>query len=265
MRKVPTTNRREYYLNKEEMMKKLLFILLIIALPSFADNLLTKVIPLTYISTTTAEHAVRPLLRPGESISHSGNQLIVHASSKNISTVESVLQQLDIPPVTFNIFVHQDQADWLDQDSDDVQYGTSSQSTASDSQSVQVLSGSSAFISMGSNVPVVSSVGGGRWNRGVSYDRAQATQGIFVEPQLQGSQVRLKVRRKNDQINHTNAQEIDQQNVDTTTIIPLDKWVKLGSSGLADNSSNKSDDVSYTAGANYPQKGTLFIKISIVK
>lgn len=247
-------------------MSKFLLVISLFVTSAFAADLVTKVIPLSYITTNAAEQALKPLLGPGESISQTGNQLIVHVSSQTLATVQSVLQSIDVPPVTFNVFIHQDEAGWLNQNNgDNVTYGTSSRPTAADSQSVQVMNGSSAFISMGSNVPVVSSVSGGFWNQGVSYSRAEADQGILVEPQLQGTQVRLKVRRKNDQINNSNAQEIDHQNIDTTTMIPLDTWVKLGSTGQADNASEQSTDVSYTAGANYQQKGTLFIKVSLVK
>lgn len=245
------------------MWKWILFLFLFVRI-AFAADLITKVIPLSYINANTAEQALKPLLKQGETISASGDQLIVNVSAQTLSTVDTVLQGLDVAPVTFNVYVHQDQANWLDQDnSDNISYGTTSQNTSADSQYVQVMSGSSAFIAMGSNVPVVSSVSGGIWNPGVSYQREQVNQGILVEPKLQGDQVRLKIRRMNNQVDNSNAQQINNQNVDTTTMISLNQWVKLGSTGQADNSSE--DSVSYNAGANYQQKGTLYIKVSVVK
>lgn len=251
-------------------MRKWLFVLFFCMTVVFAADLTTQVIPLNYINADAAQQALKPLLQPGETISHSGSQLIVNVSPKTLTTVESVLKDIDVPPVTFNIYIHQDQANWLNdnttggEDSDSINYGTSSQSNASNSQSVQVMSGSSAFIAMGSNVPVVSSVSAGFWNPGVSYQRMQANQGILVEPQLQGDRVRLKVRRMNNQVDNTNAQQINNQNVDTTTMVPLDTWVKLGSTGQADNTGDSSN-INYNAGANYQQKGTLYIKVSLVK
>jgi hypothetical protein len=245
-------------------MWKWIFVWCLFITAAFAADLITKVIPLSHIDAKTAEQALKPLLKPGESISSSGDQLIVNVSGQTLSTVDTVLKGLDVAPVTFNVYVHQDQANWLDQDnSDNISYGTTSQNTSANSQYVQVMSGSSAFIAMGSNVPVVSSVSGGIWNPGVSYQREQVNQGILVEPQLQGDQVKLKIRRMNDQVDNSNAQQINNQNVDTTTMIPLDQWVKLGSSGQADNSDP--DSVSYNAGANYQQKGTLYIKVTVVK
>ncbi|MFI4918024.1 MAG: secretin N-terminal domain-containing protein [Legionellales bacterium] len=245
-------------------MNKYLFVLCWSVTTAFATDLTTKVMSLSYINVNTAEQALKPLLNPGESISHAANKLIVTGTPKTLTTIQAVLQELDVPPVTFNVSIHQDQANWLDQDSSDsISYGTSSQTNAADSQSVQVMSGASAFIAMGSNVPLLSSVSGGSLAPGVSYQRAQVSQGILIEPQLQGKQVKLKIRRTNDHVNNSNAQEIDNQNVDTTTMIPLNRWVKLGSTGQADNSSEQSTDVNYNAGANYQQKGTLFIKVRV--
>jgi hypothetical protein len=245
-------------------MWKWVFFLFLFITASFAADLITKVIPLTYIDAKTAEQALKPLLKPGESIGSSGDQLIVNVSPQTLSTVDTVLKGVDVAPVTFNVYVHQDQANWLDQDnSDNVTYGTNAQNTSANNQYVQVMSGSSAFITMGSNVPVISSVSGGIWNPGVSYQREQVNQGILVEPQLKGNEVKLKIRRINNQVDNSNSQQINNQNVDTTTMIPLDQWVKLGSTGQADNSDP--DSISYNAGANYQQKGTLYIKVSVVK
>lgn len=246
-------------------MKKSVFFLLLVASCVFAAAFITKVIPLNYIGADVAVQALEPLLKPGESMSHTSHQLIVNASPETITTLSSVLQQLDVPPVVFNVFVHQGEANWLSNNqSNDVVYTTSTQSNAANNQSVQVVSGASAFIAMGSNVPVVSSVSGGFWNQGVSYQRMNAQQGLLVEPQLHGGRVTLKIRRINNKMNNTNSQEMDSQSVDTTTIVPLDQWVKLGSSGQADNETPSSDTVYGTTG-NYENNTTLFIKVSLVK
>lgn len=246
-------------------MKKLGFILFFFISTSFSADLITKVIPLNYMNVGEAEQALNPLLSEGETISHTGNQLIVNVSPDTLTKLRSVLHQIDIPPVVFNILVHQDQANWLQtSDNDDVVYGTTTTNDSTgNSQSVQVMSGASALISTGSNVPVVSSVGAGAWNAGVSYERMDVKEGFLVKPQMEGSQVKLMIRRVNSQVDNINAQQIDTQNVNTTTIIPLDKWVKVGSSGQADLSSKPSTDIVYSAGAGYKDKATVYIKVSI--
>ena len=240
-------------------------LLLLLTSTVFAADLMTKVIPLSYMSAGDAEQALNPLLAPGETISHTGNQLIVNVSPETLTKVRSVLHQIDIPPVVFNIFVHQDQSNWLaTSDNNDVVYGTSgTNNTSGNFQSVQVMSGASALISTGSNVPVVSSVGAGDWNSGVAYDRVDVKEGFLVKPQLEGSRVKLTISRVNSRADNINAQQIDTQNVNTTTIVPMDKWVKLGSSGQADMSSKPSTDIVYSAGASYKDKATVYIKVSI--
>lgn len=248
-------------------MKKLGFILFFFVCTAFGADLITKVIPLNYMSAGEAEQALNPLLSSGETISHTGSQLIVNVSPDTLTKLRSVLHQIDIPPVVFNILVHQDQANWLStSDNNDVVYATTgTNNTSGNSQSVQVMSGASALISTGSNVPVVSSVGAGDWNSGVAYERMDVKEGFLVKPQMEGSRVKLTISRVNSRADNINAQQIDSQNVNTTTIVPLDKWVKLGSSGQADLSSKPSTDIVYSAGASYKDKATVYIKVSINK
>ena len=233
----------------------------------FAADLITKVIPLNYMNAGEAEQALNPLLSQGETITHTGNQLILNVSPDTLTKVSSVLHQIDIPPVVFNILVHQDQANWLStSDNNDIVYGTTgTNNTSGNSQSVQVMSGSSALISTGSNVPVVSSVGAGDWYSGVTYERMDVKEGFLVKPQLVGSQVKLIISRVNSRADNIDAQQIDTQNVNTTTIVPLDEWVKIGSSWQADLLSKPSTDIVYSAGASYQDKATVYIKVSINK
>jgi hypothetical protein len=249
----------------ERAIKKWSWILLFWVSAVAADSQITKVIPVNNISAEQAEQALKPLLQAGETLSHSGNQLIVNVSPTTLTKIRTILHDLDVSPATLGISVHQDQANWLDSNTDNVVYGSNSQSISANSQSVQVSSGSSAFISIGRNVPVVSSVGAGDWNAGVSYERMNTSQGFLVRPQLQGNRVKLQIRRVNDTVNKVNNQEIDSQNIDTTTVIPLNQWVKIGSSAGADLPPHQSSDVLYTAGGNDQNRATLFIKVSVIR
>lgn len=248
------------------MMKKWGFVVLcLFAMAVFAADLVTKVIPVNYINVDEAVRVLTPMLGQNETITHTDNQLIVNVSPDTLTKIQSVLHDIDIPPVVFNVLVHQDEANWLQTSAnDDIVYGTSdTNNTSGNSQSVQVTSGSAALISTGNNVPVVSSVGAGAFNAGVSYDRVDVKEGFLVKPQLAGSQVKLTISRINSRADNINAQQIDTQNVNTTTLIPLDKWVKLGSSGQAELSAKPSTDIVYGAGASYKDKATVYIKISI--
>lgn len=235
------------------------------AVTAFASDPITEVIPVTYLSTGDAVQALRPLLKEGESVTPSGHQLILTASPETLLTVKNVLHQIDLAPATFAVLVHQDQANWLSQQANnDVTYSTDSEINEGDSQSIQVSSGESAFISTGSNVPVLSSAGAGLWGPGVNYQREQISQGILFSPELQGQRVKLKMRRVNAQMDQVNNQNINQQQLNTTTLIPLNQWVKLGSAGQADTPSDDSDEVTYSAGAKLQEKATLYIKVMVI-
>ena len=246
-------------------MKKTLIILLFVFLAISAQaDMITKVISLNYISASEAQQALKPLLQPDETMSVSGNKLILEVSSKTLTKLRTVLNQLDVLPVVFNVAVHQGDADWLNrQAQNNIVYSTHSQSMAGNNQSIQVMSGKSALISMGSNVPVVSSVGLGLWQTGASYERAPVKQGFLIQPTLQGSRIKVKIRRFMAQVNRADANEIDQQQADTTTVIPQDKWVKVGSAGNADEEDSSS--VSYTAGNTFKDNSTIYLKISVEK
>lgn len=247
-------------------MNRFLLILFFFITTAFSADTITKVITLNYISSSVAYQALQPLLAPSDSISTAENKLIVSVSPETLTKIRTVLHALDVAPATFIISVHQDQADWLNTgDNSDIVYSTRSQSNNGDDQSVQVSSGASAFVATGNNVPMISSVGAGSWNLGVSFQREQVNQGFLIEPQLQGSKVRLKIRRMNDQVSMINNQQINTQSVDTTTIISVNKWVKIGSAGQANTATQSSSDVVYTAGGTQQDEQTVYIKVSLVK
>lgn len=248
-------------------MKNILWIIFFISLQVFAadSDMITKVITLNYISGEKAEQVLKPLIKPDESISHSDQKLVVSVSEKTLTKIRTVLQRLDVMPVVFNIYVHQDDADWLNrQRQSTISYSTSSNRTRADNQMVQVLNGKSALVSTGTNVPVVSSVSFGLWGTGVSYDRLSVNQGFLIQPTLRGSRVELKIRRFNAQQDNANQQNIHQNYTDTTTIVPEKKWVKLGSAGHADLDDGPTS-VSYEAGNSFRDKQTVYVKVQVVK
>ena len=194
-------------------MKKILWIICFVSLSVFAakTNMITKVISLNYISGEKAENILKPLLKANESISQSDQKLVVNVSEDTLTKIRTVLRRVDVMPVVFNIYVHQDDADWLNREKQStITYSTSSNQSRADDQMIQVVNGKSALVSTGTNSPVVSAVSVGLWDSGVSYDRLSVKQGFLIQPTLKGSRVELKIRRFYAQQDNANQQNINQ-------------------------------------------------------
>lgn len=246
-------------------MKRWLIGLLFLVTNAFAQPpMITKVIELHYQNAERIVQLIQPILQDGEQISGSGQTLIVKVSPATLTQLRAVLHKLDQPPVTFEITVFQGDPDWLSTENDNtISISTSSQRTQQRRQSVQVMNGESAFVSTGQDQPVISSVGVGFWNTGISYDRRLVQNGLLVEPVLQGQRVKLTVRRVREQDSQVSNQQFDEQQVDTTVMVPLNQWVSLASAqgGAPVNDSNT---ITIHAGDQFVQNSTLYIKVTIV-
>lgn len=228
----------------------------------FSQTLLTKVIQLQYVSADQLIHLIQPMMQSGETITGSGQTLVAKASPETLTQIRSLVHQLDIPPVTFNVSVYQGNPQWLSTQNDNtVSNSTRTQSQMLQSQSVRVMSGDSALVAMDQEVPIVSSVGAGFFT-GIAYQQHQIKNGILVRPVLRGSQVQLSVHRLREQMNPAGGQQFDNQKIDTTLMVPLNKWVSLGNpegSQQTDNSSTYN-----TAGNTFANQSTLYVKVSII-
>lgn len=245
------------------MIKRWILVLLLLTSNVFADGMVTKVIQLNYLQANKVIQLLRPLISSGEQVSGSGHTLIVKVNEDTMKQIRTVLHQIDVPPVSFNIAIFQGDPDWLSpQNNNSVVYSTQSQSEVQRSQSVKVMSGESAFVSTGEEIPIVSAVGAGFFT-GVAYQQRNVKNGLVVQPVLQGSQVKLTVKRVREQVNAAGGQQFDNQQINTTIMAPLNKWVSLGSAEGAQSSDTSS--TSYSAGRTYSKNSTLYIKVSLVK
>lgn len=244
------------------MMKKWILILLFISLPIYADPIMTKVIQLNYLQADNVIQLIQPLLSSNEKVTGSGQTLIVQVSPKTLTKIREVLHLLDAPPVTFDVSVYQGDPNWLSsQNQNSVTYSTQPRSDQQRSQSVKVMSGESAYIATGQEVPIVTAVGVG-WQTGISYQQRNIKNGLLVAPVLRGSQVELTLTKVREQMSPSSSQEINNQQLHTTLMIPLNKWVSLGSAEGA--TKPQSNSVVYTAGQPFTRSSTLYIKVSVV-
>ncbi len=247
-------------------MKKWMIGLMLLAVNAFAaqPDMITKVINLQYQNANTIIQLVQPLLQSGEQISGSGQTLVVKVSPDTLTQIRALLHKLDQPPVSFEIAIFQGPPDWLsNQSNNTITVGTNSQMNQQRSQSVTVMNGQSAFVSTGQSQPMISSVGVG-WQTGVSYNQQLVQNGLLVEPVLQGQQVRLSVKRVRQQDSNVSNQQINQQEVNTTVMVPLNQWVPL-SSAQGGEPVTDSSTITFQAGNNFATTSTLYVKVNIIQ
>lgn len=247
-------------------MRILLASLLLFVSPIFAQSeppaMIIKVIDLHYIQANKLIPQLTPLVASGESVGGSGYSLILKVSPDTLTQLRPVIHQLDVAPVVFNVSIRQGSND-DDSTGNDTVYSASSNAQAGNAQSVSVQNGQAAFVATGSERPVISGVSGGLFP-GVSYAPQNEQQGFFIKPILQGQKVQVTIRRNRSQANATDNQASQNQNLDTTTMVPLNQWVLLGSSGQ-DNINPQPSSSTYSAGDSFNNQAALFIRISVVK
>ena len=242
---------------------RLLVVLLLMATSYFAvaKTYLVKVIDLNYKTAQEVIPLIKPLLAKGARLSGQGKTLIIKTSPENLTQIRYILHRLDKPPVVFSISVKQasDQGSNLGQV---IEYNTYSQEYQLRNQRVKVINGQAAFINTQKDVPVISEVGLGWWT-GVVYQRRQVKDGFWVEPNLNGSQVKLTIYRLRERIDRFDRQQFDSQTVKTTLMVPLNKWVALGST--QSQRVNDNNAFVYQTGDRFTQNATLYIKVELVK
>lgn len=246
-------------------MKKwiLLSLLLLCTSTLHADNI-AKVIDVKYVDAKLLEQTLQPMLKSGESISVFENQLVVNVSPETLTRIRPLIHDLDKPKPVLLISIHQDSDNWLNDGYPQARvYSTSSANVQQDNQSIQVLDGAKAFVDTGSNFPVLQQAGADWLFAGVSYQRMAAKKGFFISPALQGDKVRLTIRRHYDEQSMTDAQSVNQSGFETTTLIPLDRWVKLSETS-APPPTKDNQPYTFQAGKKFEQQGSLYIKVQVI-
>ncbi|MDI1351935.1 MAG: type II/III secretion system protein [bacterium] len=232
------------------MMKRNWFIILLFLMNNaFSQPLITKVIDLKYVPANKVIKLIQPLLQQGEQVTGSGQTLIVKVTPDTLTTLRTVLHEIDVPPVTFTIKIYQGSPNWLnEQNNHDVIYSTQPLGQVPRNQSINVLNGASAFVATGLDMPIVSAVEGGFYPA-VILQRYNVHSGFLVKPLLQGSQVKLIIQRVREQQQGLSGQQFANQQINTTIMAPLNQWVALGSTDNAQNA-DKSSRI-YSAGRTF--------------
>ena len=238
--------------------------------PALAQTVL-EVIPLRDRAAQEIIPIIQPMLAPGGSVSGHQGQLIIRTTPANLEEIKRILGSVDTAPRQLQITVRQD-ADTASQRSRAEVSGSvggehgrvtvpgsretrggnvvlregddrvranvqQSDSTASDrnTQTVRVMEGREAFVSVGQSVPVRErqvrrTVVGGQVVEqvveGTQY-RDVAT-GFYVIPRLAGDRVTLDVSPQRETLSRRVPGGVDVQSMTTTVSGRLGEWMEIG-------------------------------------
>lgn len=214
----------------------------------WTQPLYAKLIRLHYLSANTVLPVLQPLLQSGEQISGQDDFIVLNASPSTLTAVRSVLQQLDVKPVTFHISVYQGPPQGLMTKD---QYYSTDMTSKKGMSSIQVLNGQTAQITMVKEVPVISALGYGFFT-GITYQAHPVRNGLFLSPQAKGSLVQVTLYQVNQQQEIQAPQTFVGKELKTSVLLPFDQWIAINPAGHEQN----------TYSSNSQWNNTLYIKVS---
>jgi hypothetical protein len=245
-----------------------------------AQSTVLEVIPLRYRAAQEVIPIIQPLLPPEGSVSGLQGQLVVRTTPANLEEIKRILASIDVAPRQLLITVRQDADTARSQSRAEIsgsvggEHGRvtvpgsretrggnvvlregddrvranvqESESTASDrnTQSVRVLEGREAYVSMGQSVPVRErqvrrAVVGGQVVEqvveGTQY-RDVAT-GFYVVPRITGDRVTLDVSPQRESMSRQMPGAVNVQSMTTTVSGRLGEWMEIG--GLSRDASGQ--------------------------
>ena len=246
----------------------------LIACPVLAQSL--EVIDLQYRTAAEVIPVLQPLLEQGGALTGQDYKLFVRASAANVQQIRAALAQIDRKPNQLLVAVRrstqQDMERELAQVSGTVSNRGSDVSvhaTDSDARdrrdgvaSVQVIEGSSAFISSGSDVPIVTAVaaGGGRrrpWAAATTGYR-NVSSGFVVTPRVNGQTVVLDIEQQDERVVNGNVQT---QHLTTQVSGTLGAWIQLG--GISESASTQQRGILSRQYSTQSDERSIWVKVSL--
>jgi type II secretory pathway component GspD/PulD (secretin) len=246
----------------------------LIACPVLAQSL--EVIDLRYRTAAEVIPVLQPLLEQGGALTGQDYKLFVRASPANVRQIRAALSQIDRKPNQLLVSVRRSAQQEVERESAQVA-GTLSnggsnvsvQATENDGRdrrdgvaSVQVLEGNSAFISSGSDVPIVTSfaAGGGRrpWAAATTGYR-NVSSGFVVTPRVNGQTVVLDIEQQDERVVNGNVQT---QHLTTQVSGTLGQWIQLG--GVRESASSQQRGILSRQYATHSDERSIWIKVDSV-
>lgn len=210
-----------------------------------------EVIDLKYRTAAEVIPALQPLVEPGGALSGQDYKLFVRTSPANLRQLRAALAQIDRQPNQLIVSVRRSTQQEVERERAQASGTVSNrganvsvnatQSNARDRSdgvaSVQVIEGSSAFISSGSDVPVVTSVAAGAGRRpwaAATTSYRNLSSGFLVTPRVNGTQVVLDMEQQDERLANGS---IQTQRLTTQVSGPLGEWIRLG--GVSETASTQ--------------------------
>jgi type II secretory pathway component GspD/PulD (secretin) len=221
----------------------------LIACPVLAQSL--EVIDLKHRTAAEVIPVLQPLLEQGGALTGQDYRLFVRASPANVHQLRAALAQIDRQPNQLLVSVRRSTQQEVEREGAQVSGTVSNRGSnvsvqATDNSardrrdgvaSVQVIEGNSAFISSGSDVPIVTAVaaGGGRrpWAAATTGYR-NVSSGFVVTPRMNGQTVVLDIEQQDERVVNGNVQT---QHLTTQVSGMLGQWIQLG--GVSESASSQ--------------------------
>lgn len=133
------------------------------------------------------------------------------------------------------------------------------------SQRVQVVEGGTAFIQVGSSIPipfsqVVVGAGGAAVTQGTEY--RDVGSGFYAQPRLNGNQVTLDISPQKESLSDTQYGQIRGSRLVTTVRGRVGEWIELGSSGYKEQGTQRGTTRYSTRDAQ--EQRSIRVKVDIV-
>ena len=246
----------------------------LIACPVPAQSL--EVIDLKYRTAAEVIPILQPLLEQGGALTGQDYKLFVRASPANVRQLRTALAQIDRKPNQLVVSVRRSTQQEMEHERAQVSGTVSNRggevsvhATDSDAHdrrdgvaSVQVIEGSSAFISSGSDVPIVTAVaaGGGRrpWAAAAT-DYRNVSSGFVVTPRVNGQTVVLDIEQQDQRVVNGNVQT---QHLTTQVSGTLGEWIQLG--GISESASTQQRGILSRQYSTQSDERSIWLKVQSV-
>jgi hypothetical protein len=234
------------------------------------------VIDLKYRTAAEVIPVLQPLLEQGGALTGQDYKLFVRTSAANLRQLRAALDQLDRRPNQLLVSVRRSTQQEIERERAQVRGTLSNRGAdvsvrATDSNahdrsdgvaSVQVIEGSSAFISSGSDVPIVTSaaVGAGRRHfAGVTTGYRNLSSGFLVTPRVNGTHVVLDIEQQDERVANGS---IQTQRLTTQASGPLGEWIQLG--GISESASSQQRGILSRQYSTSSDERGIWVKVEAV-
>jgi hypothetical protein len=263
------------------------------------------IIPLKHRTTDQVLPALQPLVGEDAALSGANNRIFIRADAATRLAVRQAIEAIDTPLRSLMISVRHDNDDSIRREgaavSGDVRAGGvsvgaadggeggpeggaviegrsgdsrvatrvwSTRGNSADrlSQRVQVVEGGSAFIQVGSSIPVpftqiIAGPRGGAISQGTEY--RDIGSGFYAMPRVNGDQVTLDISPQKESLSETQYGEIRTARLVSTVRGRLGEWMELGGSGYSEQIDQRG--ITRYGTRDTQSQRRLWVKVDVVR